>query len=105
MKHRRTQRRRVQARALPASLAVVIVAGGLLVPASAGAARVSTNTSQGLYTFLPAAGEANTLTIDGDATNYTFTDSVAITDQDSGGACTQLQFELTTLPSRPSGRQ
>ena len=54
MEHRRAQRKRVQARAVRASIAFVIVAGGLLVPPSAGAARVSTNSGQGLYTLRPS---------------------------------------------------
>jgi Ca2+-binding RTX toxin-like protein len=81
--------------ALPFLIATVVVAAGLLPP-SAGAATLSTNGTQGLYTFVAANNEANTLTIDGDATNYTFTDSVPISDADS--ACTPLSATSLRCP-------
>jgi Ca2+-binding RTX toxin-like protein len=76
--------------------APLVVAACLLAPGSAGAAALSTDTAQGRYYYLPANGEANTLTIDADASNYTFTDSVAIADTNS--ACIRLSANSLQCP-------
>ncbi len=95
---RRTQGRWAHERPRRVFCALIVAVGALLAPAGAAAATLNTNTGQGLYTYLPAAGEANMLVIDGDATNYTFTDSVAISDSNSGGACTQLSPNSIRCP-------
>ncbi len=80
--------------AVPAIAGAILLAGAL--PEGAGAASVNTNTTQGLYTFVAANNEANTLTIDADAANYTFTDSVPISD--TNGACTPLSATSLRCP-------
>ncbi len=73
------------------ALTLAALALGLAAPGVGSAATLDTDPTAdggGRYFFLAANGEANTLTVTGDATHYTFTDSVAITDLDA--ACTPL---------------
>jgi Ca2+-binding RTX toxin-like protein len=88
--------RRARMRAALTALTGTILLGPCLLPQAAGAASVGTNTSQGLYIFSAANNEANTLTIDADETNYTFTDSVPISD--ASGACTPLSATSLRCP-------
>jgi Ca2+-binding RTX toxin-like protein len=79
------------------AVTLIAVVGALVIPATAGAAAVKwQETNGGLYTFEAGLGEANTLVITGDEGNYTFTDSVPITDTKLG--CTQLSATSLQCP-------
>ncbi len=70
----------------------IVMAGGLLVPGTAAAATVTAYPSTERYLFQAGAGEANTLTVTGDETSYTFSDSVPITEvplPNTSSKCTQ----------------
>jgi hypothetical protein len=83
-------------RARTALSMLVAVGSWLAVSSGAQGASVVTDAGQGIYTFQAGNGEANNLTIDADATNYTFTDSAPITDVN--GACTPLSASSLRCP-------